>query len=55
MKPPRRDVSIRIFFAFLLIDGVNPVFTAPLAWQVGQALAKVPYIVSFGSFLDETS
>ena len=39
----------------LLVDGVNPVFTSPKAWNVGESLAKVPYIVSFGSFLDETS
>ena len=39
----------------LMIDGVNPVFTAPRVWQVAQAFANVPYIVSFGSFLDETS
>ena len=39
----------------LMIDGVNPVFTAPRAWRVQDALAKVPHIVSFGSFLDETS
>ena len=39
----------------VLIDGVNPVFTTPRAWQVREALAKAPFIVSFGSFLDETS
>ena len=39
----------------LLLDGANPVFTAPKAWRVREALEKVPYIVSFGSFLDETS
>ena len=39
----------------LVLDGVNPVFTAPRAWKVRDALAKVPFIVSFGSFLDETS
>lgn len=39
----------------LLLDGANPVFTAPRAWQVRQGLAQVPFIVSFGSFLDETS
>ena len=39
----------------LLVDGVNPVFTAPRAWKLRDALAKVPFIVSFGSFLDETS
>ena len=37
------------------VDGVNPVFTTPRAWRVREALEKVPYIVSFGSFLDETS
>ena len=39
----------------LLIDGVNPVFAAPRAWKVRDALARIPFIVSFGSFLDETS
>jgi len=39
----------------LFLDGVNPVFTAPRAWKVRDALVKVPFIVSFGSFLDETS
>ena len=39
----------------LFVDGANPVFTAPPAWRVREALEKVPYIVSFGSFLDETS
>src|SRR5436309_2817623 len=39
----------------LLVDGVNPVFTAPRAWKVREALINVPYIVSFGNFIDETS
>ena len=39
----------------LLIDGANPVFTAPRAWRVREMLDQVPFIVSFGSFLDETS
>ncbi|MBM3820574.1 MAG: hypothetical protein FJW14_16375 [Acidimicrobiia bacterium] len=39
----------------LLVDGANPVFTAPAAWRVRESLEKVPYIVSVGSFLDETS
>ena len=29
--------------ALLMLDGVNPVFTAPRAWKVRDALAKVPY------------
>ena len=39
----------------LLLDGANPVFTSPKGWRVREALEKVPYIVSFGSFLDETA
>ncbi len=39
----------------LMVDGANPVFTTPRAWRVREAFDKVPYIVSFGSFLDETS
>ena len=39
----------------LIVDGANPVFTTPRAWRVREAFEKVPYIVSFGSFLDETS
>jgi anaerobic selenocysteine-containing dehydrogenase len=39
----------------LLVDGSNPVFAAPRAWKIGEAFAKVPFIASFGSFLDETT
>jgi len=39
----------------LLLDGANPVFATPRAWKVREALMKVPFIVSFGNFLDETS
>ena len=39
----------------LLLNDANPVFGTPPAWRVAEALAKIPYIVSFGSFLDETS
>jgi anaerobic selenocysteine-containing dehydrogenase len=39
----------------LLLDDVNPVFGAPAAWKVADALKRVPFIVSFGSFVDETS
>jgi anaerobic selenocysteine-containing dehydrogenase len=31
------------------------VYGAPPAWRVKEALLKIPYIVSFGGFLDETS
>jgi anaerobic selenocysteine-containing dehydrogenase len=39
----------------LFVDGANPVFTTPRAWRVREAFQKIPYIASFGSFLDETS
>lgn len=39
----------------LLVDDVNPVFGSPGAWKVADALKRVPFIVSFGSFIDETS
>jgi anaerobic selenocysteine-containing dehydrogenase len=39
----------------LLVDGANPVFTTPPAWRVREAFEKIPYIVSFSSFLDETT
>jgi anaerobic selenocysteine-containing dehydrogenase len=39
----------------LFVDGANPVFAAPPAWKVADAIRQVPFVVSFGSFLDETS
>jgi anaerobic selenocysteine-containing dehydrogenase len=39
----------------LLIDGGNPIFNALPVWKLGETLARLPYIVSLGSFLDETS
>jgi menaquinone reductase, molybdopterin-binding-like subunit len=39
----------------LLLYNANPVFSAPPGSQVRDAIAKIPYIVSFGSFLNETS
>jgi anaerobic selenocysteine-containing dehydrogenase len=39
----------------VLIDGANPLFTAPPAWTLRDALQKVPFIASFSSFLDETT
>jgi anaerobic selenocysteine-containing dehydrogenase len=39
----------------LLVDDVNPVFATPPAWRLREALLKVPFIASFGAFLDETS
>jgi menaquinone reductase, molybdopterin-binding-like subunit len=39
----------------LLLYNANPVFASPSASGVRDAFAKVPFIASFGSFLDETS
>ncbi|MBI4486974.1 MAG: molybdopterin-dependent oxidoreductase [Acidobacteria bacterium] len=39
----------------LLIDDANPVFASPRAWRVREAFEKIPFIASFGSFIDETS
>ena len=39
----------------LLLYEANPIFSAPPALRIREALAKIPYIVSFGSFIDETS
>lgn len=39
----------------LLLDDANPVFGAPAAWKVPEWLRQVPFIASFGSFIDETS
>jgi anaerobic selenocysteine-containing dehydrogenase len=39
----------------LLLDEANPVFSAPKGLKVRETLAGVPFIVSFASFVDETS
>jgi menaquinone reductase, molybdopterin-binding-like subunit len=48
---PFKELSAKV----LLLDEANPVFGAPKAWQVREVLAKVPFIASFGSFIDDTS
>jgi anaerobic selenocysteine-containing dehydrogenase len=39
----------------LLLHNANPVFATPAVWKVRETLDKIPFIVSFGSFVDETS
>jgi anaerobic selenocysteine-containing dehydrogenase len=39
----------------LMVYNANPVFASPSAWQVREALQKISFIASFGSFVDETS
>lgn len=39
----------------LIVSGSNPVFTVPRAAKVADALAKIPFIASFSSYIDETT
>ncbi len=39
----------------LLLKDANPVLATPQAWRVVDLVARVPFIASFGCFLDETS
>jgi anaerobic selenocysteine-containing dehydrogenase len=39
----------------LLVHGANPLFTASNRKKMTEALTKVPFLVSFSSFLDETA
>ncbi len=39
----------------LLLDDANPVFATPAAARVAEALRSIPFIASFGCFVDETS
>ena len=39
----------------LFLDDVNPIYGSPAAWKVSDAIQRIPFIVSFGSFVDETS
>jgi menaquinone reductase, molybdopterin-binding-like subunit len=39
----------------LLLYNANPVFGTPAAWGFRAALDRIPFIASFGSFIDETS
>jgi anaerobic selenocysteine-containing dehydrogenase len=39
----------------LFIHGVNPLFDLPAGWGFAAALAKVPQVISFSSFEDETA
>ena len=41
--------------AALLLDQANPVFGLGDAWKIRDALQQIPFIASFGNFLDDTS
>ena len=49
---PPQDLSAA---KVVLLDGANPVFEAPKALKIREALGQVPFIASFGSFIDDTS
>ncbi len=59
VAPPSRSVRDVLAAApatpILFLDEANPLFAAPPAWKAAAALAQVPFIVSFGHFVDETS
>jgi menaquinone reductase, molybdopterin-binding-like subunit len=59
---PQAQASLASLSAFaqsppqmLLLYEANPIFAAPPGLRIREALAKIPTIVSFGSFIDETS
>jgi len=39
----------------LIIDESNPVHTSPKAWRVQDTINKIPYVVSFSRFVDDTT
>lgn len=39
----------------VFVYNANPVFVTPPGWKVREAIRSVPTVVSFGSFIDETS
>jgi len=39
----------------LIVHNTNPAFTAPGSANISQALKEIPFIVSFSSFMDETT
>ena len=52
---PQSGADAGLAVKVMLIDDANSVFASPKAWKVREALDTVPFIASFGSFLDETS
>jgi anaerobic selenocysteine-containing dehydrogenase len=56
VPPPAPSPQPRFDSAkILLVDDANPVYTSPKAWKVKEAIAKIPFVVSFGGFVDDTS
>lgn len=57
-EPPAQELRAFIASArpaVLLLDGANPVHGLPPGVRAGEWLTAVPFIASFGSFVDDTS
>jgi anaerobic selenocysteine-containing dehydrogenase len=55
-RPPDPSPQPRFESAkILLVDEANPVYSSLTAWKVKDAIAKIPFVASFGSFIDDTS
>jgi len=55
---PRRETTVsleKLAAKVLFLDDANPMFGAPKAMKVRDALDRVPFIASFGNFIDDTS
>jgi anaerobic selenocysteine-containing dehydrogenase len=53
-----REIDLGPIFSgteLLLVHDANPVYSVPDAFQLRDALTRVPFIISFSSFLDETA
>jgi anaerobic selenocysteine-containing dehydrogenase len=48
-------LSARRRVELLIVDRANPLFTSPPGWRVADALEQIPFVVSFASFIDDTS
>jgi len=56
VRPLRPSAELKNLSAqVLLLDDANPIYGTPKGWGVRDAIAKVPYIASFSSFIDDTS
>lgn len=52
---PQRFRRLPAEVQVLLLHDANPVYGAPASSRVKESLQKIPFIASFGSFLDDTS
>jgi menaquinone reductase, molybdopterin-binding-like subunit len=52
---PQQIVSVCGSSTVLMLHNANPVFASPESAGVKDAIEKIPFIFSFGSFVDETS